>query len=545
MGTSVSGDDRIALIIEAEDRASAAVKNLLTTLESGTQRATRAQNEHNRALDRIPDRKLKSAAAGVIQIADAALVGTNRGLAMANAFGNVAEMMALVTRNARFAAWASGIGVAIQAAVGLLLIFQRIGDEQRKIEQRRFDRMLGRLDIHELARTQRMLEMQRDTLREMERPLAETFAWLDKLHIGFRAVFGLGVARELKLAEERIKQFNQRAEDLREDFVAAEARRQRELNRDLASELRDTTATAYGAFLEQFSTEHQARLQEIEHRRVTQLDQVRQRYKEILDLRGHEQGLTKEQQATYDAIVAMIEKEANLRTKILETQKSLLDAERARTIHLESEHAGERLEGRLREIEAERDAIFRAEGYNAQAAEIAEMRKRKARREAYREAIGSLKTIEDVMVASGSRQVKAIGHVAGSIRRILIGAEGARSAVAALREGAEAFGALARGDFRGAALHGISALEHAKAAALAAQESLGGGRTAGAAGGAGGGPTFEPNRPQGQGAQTIILQTVDPFSNAVISQVAWELERGGQLKRPVVPLPPTTGIRAA
>jgi hypothetical protein len=67
-------------------------------------------------------------------------------------------------------------------------------------------------------------------------------------------------------------------------------------------------------------------------------------------------------------------------------------------------------------------------------------RKRKLLRDTIDQAKQNYKTVEDVLLASNSRQVKAVGHAVQTIRRLEIGVEGSKAAVKALREGAEALG---------------------------------------------------------------------------------------------------------
>jgi hypothetical protein len=170
------------------------------------------------------------------------------------------------------------------------------------------------------------------------------------------------------------------------------------------------------------------------------------------------------------------------------------------------------------------------------------------RRATMKAAADDAKTIVGVLLDSGSKQVKAIGHAADAVRRVQIGAQAAHAAVESAIEFGKAIGSAASLDFRGAALHASSGLALARAAALGAKESLGGGG-GGSSGGGGGGGGADPNgafRPrtgtEGQGNVVINLLTQDPYGATKIQQVMYELNRAQVLGRPPVQIPPTTGI---
>lgn len=204
-------------------------------------------------------------------------------------------------------------------------------------------------------------------------------------------------------------------------------------------------------------------------------------------------------------------------------------------------NAGEQHQARLDQIEEERVAAIQAGEDEVEANRRAQNEIRKENRRVIDEARDNYKTIEDVLIASKSRQIKAIGHAAQTLRKLEIGAEGAYDAVLALREGGLALASFASGDFAGGALHLASAAQLGAAAALAGQEALGGGTSSGGGGGgASGAGTFEPRNAASGGPQVINLYTTNPYSRENIQQVQYELDRAGVLK-----IPPTTGIRVA
>jgi hypothetical protein len=79
------------------------------------------------------------------------------------------------------------------------------------------------------------------------------------------------------------------------------------------------------------------------------------------------------------------------------------------------------------------------------------------------------KTIEDALLSSHSRQLKAIGHAMQSFRRLEIGAEASMAAVESARAFGKVPGYLAAGQIASAALSAASGVQLAAAAALGLQ----------------------------------------------------------------------------
>lgn len=235
-------------------------------------------------------------------------------------------------------------------------------------------------------------------------------------------------------------------------------------------------------------------------------------------------------------------KEAQLSTE------AALFRESARTAQLQgSDNAGDRIAGRLDEIEDEKNAEIRA-GIAVTAATVtAEQKKRALFAETAKQANDNAKSIFDVLRSTNDKTLKAVGTFGENLRRVVVGAEAARALVRAAVEGAEAIASLAIGDFRGAALHGAAALEFGSAAALGARESLGGGgggSSGGAGAGAGGGGgsgTFTPSTASQAAPVVVNLYTQNPYSGDAIQVASYWLNRNGILNRPIW-LPPTTGL---
>lgn len=292
---------------------------------------------------------------------------------------------------------------------------------------------------------------------------------------------------------------------------------------------------------------------------ATSLNIEKDRIKEMFKYRdehGHIVGLTQEQEAEQTKLLHLADELTAAKRAQLAVELELTDAAFRRQTDITAAAVG--LGGN--DVKAQMDAKeaqIRAEGE----LDIAHGRNRidversvqakivELRRATMKAAADDAKTIVGVLLESGSRQVKAIGHAADAVRRVQIGAQAAHAAVESAIEFGKAIGSAASFDFRGAALHAASGLALAKAAALGAKESLGGGG-AGASGGSGGGGGADPNgafRPrtgtEGQGNLVINLLTQDPYGATKIQQVMYELNRAEVLGRPPVAIPPTTGIQ--
>jgi hypothetical protein len=139
---------------------------------------------------------------------------------------------------------------------------------------------------------------------------------------------------------------------------------------------------------------------------------------------------------------------------------------------------------------------------------------------------------------------------ADAVRLYEIAVQGKKAAISAKVEWAAAMAAFGSGNVAGGALHLAAAGGYAAAAVAAGAEAAGVVSGGGGGGGAGGGgdaasSTFQPRDANGgSGAQTIVLQTVNPFSKEVISEAIYQINRSNTLKRPIL-IAPTTGLVGA
>lgn len=246
---------------------------------------------------------------------------------------------------------------------------------------------------------------------------------------------------------------------------------------------------------------------------------------------------------TYTLQVDLLKQMHDLQTSKLKAQNNV---DTANTSMFGPGDAAEQHKARLDQIEEQRLAALKGnEDVNEVNRRAANERAAEQRR-MVDQTRKDYQTIEDVLIASKSRQVKAIGHAAQTIRRLEIGAEAAHSAVLALKAGGQALAALGAGNFAGAAEYFAAAVQFGAAAALGGQESLGGG---GSSGGGGAGTTsaatFEPRNNGTGGTAVINLYTTNPYGREQIQQVKYDLEQADIMRRPGIQIPPTTGIRVA
>jgi hypothetical protein len=200
-------------------------------------------------------------------------------------------------------------------------------------------------------------------------------------------------------------------------------------------------------------------------------------------------------EAKREDILDAIEDKRRAALALLEKQQALVNATAKAQLAAGSDDFITSYQGRLALIEQEKQAQIKA-GVEVATAEAVSLQQRAAlRKEIMQGTISDLQTIEDATSKSASAQTRAIGSAAKTIRKLEIGAEGAKAAVKSVHEAAEAIASAAHGDFAGAALHGAASIKFAAAAALAAKESLGGGGGGGGGGGASaGGSTANAQR---------------------------------------------------
>lgn len=211
-----------------------------------------------------------------------------------------------------------------------------------------------------------------------------------------------------------------------------------------------------------------------------------------------------------------------------------------------SDKLTDRFQGRLQEIELERQAQIRATGDVVTANKNAEQQKRALSRETLAATADALKSIEEITANSDNTRTKAANNFAKNFRAVIIGAKAAEAAVDSLKAFASVPAHLAVGDFAGAGLAALAGTQLAAAAAIGFSEAGGGGR-AGGGGGGGSSPgssssTFAPRGDALGGNVVVNLYTTDPYGGENIRKVSWLLQRGDITKRPIY-VPATADLR--
>lgn len=639
----IANEERLALVLEANDRATATLQKVRKELEltgASVQRGRRGTGELGQAFDRVGSSghssllKTSRAMQSIAYAADEAKLGT---MGASRAMGQLAEGLASASGSTLFIGLASGIGAAVLAATTLYSLLQDSAEQMKPTEA--YLRHLANISVttakaelenarkaRDAAREQFTREASSGYLERVKRvgegkTPAERLSLLrqggtradlmDKADANYQAalekVLLIDKGERNHLSTLRL-QFDQTTKQGR--LEAEISRAKLEGIRRHAGQLSVETAAADGALkMETLRIEASARRLDINGKEIplsaaeirmqaTLVGQAREKRdlavaiatatqlerdtkalnasQSRLDALGDELNVTSSIERQHNAILRQYSAESDalgpiqtlneyqleqLRQMgvIREGNLKLLEREfllRGTLSVLErgsrSENVGESYSAQMKLIEAQRLEDIKKNGYTeVEATARAEEKKRQLRKQTTEQTKRDFRTVEDVLLASNSRQIKAVGHAVQTIRRLEIGVEGSKAAVKALREGAESLASFAMGDFRGGALHLASAAQFAAVAALAAQESLGGGSSAGGGGGGGGGTsgagTFEPrSSTEGQGALVLNVYSQNPYGAEQIQSVQYLLNRAEILKRPAaIQIAPTNGLRVA
>jgi hypothetical protein len=519
----------------------------------------------DRSLKRIPG-SARTAANALALLSNAAFIGTGSTQGLLVAAGGLATGLAALSKSAAIAASASGIGAIVTVGAVVVSAFEHMGDAA-KATQAQIDHlntftaqtMPGQIAALKQARDtaiaaatataaaatsdqgffQRMLH-KRQPGEGLGTDLADTFGLSSPQERAMQKIDDLYSKAIPKAAEIA------RSERLRLVALGDQVKDQIENNR-----LQIIGARAVEGSLDQFKR----RRQELITQAAIEDERIKRQF-DFRDAQGHEVEMTRAQRVEMQKLLEQHRALTDVQLHELTQAEQLANAAYRRSTATAVAGAGgnvaDKYNARIAEINAEADADAQA-GRDAVDVEAQKQAKiRSLRRDTARAAMEDAKALTAVLIDSGSKQVRAVGHAAETIRRVVIGAQAAHAAVEAAIEGGKAIGSLAALDFRGAALHGAAALELAKAAALGAQESLGGGRSASAGGGAGAGgggtgSTFEPRTgTEGQGSVVVNLYSENPYGPEQIQQVRYLLGRADVLKQPVaIQIAPTNGLKAA
>lgn len=483
----------------------------------------------------------RTAANAVGILSQAALTGTGSLAGMATAAGGLAMSVSAMSASARIAASAAGIGALIAAGVLLAGVYKsakaEVGATQLALDN------VGRVSLTQIDQVIKQAEALRDAAGKRA---AETATG---------TIIDLIPSSEANRAEKYYEQQIGRVDALKKkqaELVAQERIHQIESQYANAQRISQTSReiALQDVVLGKQRDARQIEFQRIQNEKTAADAAVNASFRR-LDANGHVIALSAMEIKQRAQLLAqnqrISEQQHEAATQSFSDALRLADIAR-RGSETGAGGLGDRFQARLDQIEFERQKEIEKTQDIVGANVTAEQKKRALYRDTASAAAANAKTIVDVLLASNSKQLHAIGAFGETIRRVVIGAQAAHAAVESAIEAGKAIGSAAAGDFRGAALHGAAAVQLAAAAALGAQEALGARTAAGGSGsGAGGGgesTTFQPRDGNGAGAQVINLYTVNPYSRETIGVVRYELNRAGVLKRPIQ-LPPTTGLLGA
>jgi hypothetical protein len=516
------------------------------------------QSQH---LEGLPA-KARTAGNAVALLSQAAVAGTGSVAGMAVAAGNLATGLAEVTKSAKLAAGATGIGLLVTIGATAYGVVHDYTEQTKKLNEQLADtqseirgiddaakgdqlgqqieginraadaqiRQLEQMHFHEDARNKVIGEI--NEKRQKEIGYAKQTNDVDRSkQIATLEQAAAGSAEDRYRAAVRLIEL-ERQDRERQGFgvqaapAATNAVTQINIAANEAVRSAQQQATQLLAQLEDSAAGRRAAIQDQYQEEVRNI--------ETLTLRDGDR----------EKIMTALNDQREYGLQLLDREIEMTNRQAHAEMQQLSDNANDQLQVRLEQIEIEKEAQIAAGVAVATATEAAERKKRQLYAETARQASQNAVSIIGVLESTNNKALKAVGTFGENLRRVVIGAEAARALVRSAVEGAEAIASLATGDFRGAALHGSAALEFGAAAALGARESLGGGGGGGGGAGGGGGSssTFSPSsQANGGGATVINLYTTDPYGRESILRVSYLLQRAGILN---VPIHPTSSLGA-
>lgn len=426
-------------------------------------------------LEKIPARA-RTAANALSMLAFAASTGSGSLQGMAVASGTAVAGLASLTTSARLAAAASGIG-ALVTVLGTVLLLLNQAEEQAKSAGEQFTRSLG--DMGDAAVETKFnlldaaIQKQQALVEGLKSGASGAPGLLDQLIFGYRA---MGAQSDLdKLLAQRsatLEEWNNRRRNRNRESA-------KDRQRDEADDARRSTELLEEMALEQLDL----------HEKHT-----------LTEDRASRQKIEREYAARRAEIDAL---------KIHEDQKTTLIAA-----------AWEVRQAKLLELDDAAAAARRAQ----EEKELQDFQRRSDR---------ALEIVQNQMESSLHAAITGreeyMRAITGMLLSPLVRYLEALAVRHAIEGGLEAiFGMWGRAGKHFAA----SAAAIAGAAVIARM----GGLTSGGGGGGSsgvGGPSFTPEGERGGGDVTLIVQTVDPRSSAVIEETQYRLQRAGVLKKPV------------
>ena len=432
-------------------------------------KTSEAQLQLVKDIDRIPG-KARTAANALSSMAFAAANGQTMTRGLATAAGSAADSISILSGNARIAASAAGIGALITVAVAVVALLDQM-EAKAKAAGKAIAATLGDFT---------------DQAFEARAQAVET---------------------AYELAQQKLEQLSQGGGPLGIDInIPAQIRAKNELER--------LTAAREAIEQERLNRTRQAR-RDAADETEEQEKRDAERAKELL------KDLTTATQEAYDQRTESAAGAARLKAERLyiehrkEIDLLLIGAdEKNKLIEAAQQNHAEAM------IAIDRDAAYQRNQIEEQLFRQQQDRHDRA-----------LELVKDQMESALHAAIMGRESFIQAATRTLLTPLVKRLEALAVEQGIEALAEAAFGNFIGAARHAAVA-----AAAIAAAQKIAvqGGLTASApsTGALNGGVVGRADSAGSGGNVTVVIQTVDPTSRAVINEVGYQLQRGGILKQP-------------
>src|SRR3954469_19368581 len=163
----MANEERLALILEANDKATAVLQKVRKEIEATDNAAGKGRkgtSELGNEFDKLSDGKLVKSARAMSSIAYAAEEAKLGGREAARSMGELAENLAIASGNAQFAGWAIGINAAIIAMVTFVGLLRDSAEQTKPTEL--FIRRLSHLTADQAQSEIAGLKTVRDNLIE-------------------------------------------------------------------------------------------------------------------------------------------------------------------------------------------------------------------------------------------------------------------------------------------------------------------------------------------------------------------------------------------
>jgi hypothetical protein len=509
----IANEERLALVLEANDKATATLQKVRREIEAArgsTTNLNRATDDYDVSGNKV--RRGALAFGAVARAADQAKLGTQGAVSAAS---ELAETLALVTKSARFASWATGIGAAVAVLGTFLSLLQ---DTEQTIDRvsPAMERLLGDVDVKQAEAFVAGLRAKQARLTAEIEANDATLGEKIKRRFITGNIYTKEGREEILTGNDPAQVKRLRELDQTEQDLKASLEKLADLRRSARQKDRDEAKSHAEQLREQAKKDGLTALDlyvKLNNSRV--LAEMEIRGESDAEIQKHQARIDESEQEQAIAKLVFLENAENRRSELIAAARLALAARIAQIENkTQQDAAAKRLDfaDRVRSLEEQREA--------------ASLRKKQ-------QIVGSLV----------HNMVEAQGPLVKQLKRLALEPIASELEGLAIREGVKAVtswpNALAMAKHAAGAAAAIAGAREVYALAG------GGGGKGGSSGGGGGASeagTFEARDNGMGGSQSITLITRDPYGRDQIQRVAWELDRAGVMKRPPTQIPPTTGL---